>query len=277
MFKLFGAIGKFFRAILYTLAGDLSKWTEVWESSTGYIHAEYDDIEKESKKDIKEYEEAIAGIMDLQQTKENKYENLESEIEDLESKLAGAKAKAKSQIQKLQSQGVVDSELLQNDSEVLRCLEWAEKFQNELNEKREDFITLEAELAEYEKQMAHYERKLKEMHSEHKKLREERHETIADMKITKQEQKVSDMLNGISQSKTGERRQRIQELRRKNKNKAKISSKIAGISQSDVENEFADFAVSSKTKDDFFSDLGIGNSDSIVSEPEPVKDEQLPE
>ena len=90
MFKLFKAIGRYFRALMYTLVGDLSKWSEGVESNASYIKAEYDDIKDEQVKTIRETTDAVASLMELKAQKEARLEQLTEEIESLRRQLDDA-------------------------------------------------------------------------------------------------------------------------------------------------------------------------------------------
>lgn len=256
MFKLFGAIGRFFRAMLYTFAGDISKWSEVWESSTGYIHAEYDDIEKEQKTDINELTDAVAGLMDIVSQKEHTLENLSEKIADKKKKMTGAKAKADRRKNEMLGEGKsVDQ--IKNDATIVKCLDFYNTFKAELEAAQAEAERLGAELEKHDRDLGRYKSRLQKAHGELQKIKSERHETVADMKLSQQEQKVNATLLGISESKTGERRARIQELRRKNRAKADIQSEMAGLATEDAEAEFLEFASADEGANEFFDMLGL--------------------
>ena len=86
MFKLFKAIGRFFRAFLYSCAGDFSKWSENMETNTGYVTAEYEDIQSDQVRSIKDTTDAVAGLMDIVGQKEHRLKTLTQQIEDLRKK-----------------------------------------------------------------------------------------------------------------------------------------------------------------------------------------------
>lgn len=257
MFKLFGAIGKFFRAMLYTLAGDVSKWSEVWETSPGYVEAEYQDIIKEQKQSIGTTTDAVAGLMEITKGKELRLEQLTEQIEGLKRKRIGAQAKAKKRVQQLQKEGK-SMEEIQTDADVLKCSGFYEDFTSSIANKEEEAAGLETEIDKHNADLAKYKTQLSRMHNELKKIKTEKHETKADLEIAKQEEAVNAAILGISESKTQERRQRIQELRRKRRAKADINAEMAGIANEDAEQEFLDFATKSEAQSDFFGKIGIG-------------------
>ena len=270
MFKLFGSIGRFFRAILYTLAGDVSKWSEVWEKSTGYIHSEYDDIEKEQKSSINDLTEAVAGLLDLKKEKENQLESYTNKIEDKERKQAGAIHKAESIKKDLLSQGKSVEEIKTNP-ELQKALDWYNSFAQDLEQLREDAEFAENEISKFENNLAKYETKLQQAHRELKKIRSERHETIADIQLAKQEEKINATMLGISESKTGERRQRIQTLRRKQRNVADVNSRMSGLATQDAEDEFLQFANQREASSDFFDQIGLESESQESTSESPIQ------
>jgi len=254
--KIFSAFGRLIRAMIYTLLGDVSKWSEVWESSSSYIHAEYDDIKKEQIGSIESTTDAVSGLMELTAQKEARLEKLSKDIESYSRKKAGAKAKADKQVQKMKNSGA-SVESIKNDPTVMKCLEFYDNFRSTLEAKEEEAEIITSEIEKHQASLVKYKLQLQKMHTELKNIDQEKHETIADMEIAKAEQKVSNTLLGLSQSKTDERRQRIQSLRRKNRARADIKAEIAGVATEDVEAEFEEFAASSEAQDEFFDLIGL--------------------
>lgn len=274
MFKVFGAVGRLFRAMLYTLAGDVSKWSEVWETSTGYIHAEYDDIESQQSRDIDETTNAVAALNTLILEKEARAEELSREMEELRRKLEGAKAKAGSRTKELQAQGKT-ADQIKTDQTILKCLDWYENFKTTLKAKEEEAAGIEKDLERHHAQQGNYERRLQGMVAELKKIKTERHETVADIKLAQQEQKVNEALMGLKQTGTAERRQRIQELRRNQRSKADVQARVSGLVNEDVEAEFLEFATKTESQSEFFDQLGL--SDNKETAPASSEEVKLPE
>lgn len=275
MFKLLGAIGRFFRAMFYTLAGDVSKWSTVWESSTGYINSEYDSMEKEQQTDIEELTEAVAALMDIVRQKETRFEDLNLRIEDKKRKMAGAKAKAERKKNELVEAGKTDIEI-KSDPIIQKCLSYYNGFKSELALAEEESSLLDAELVKHDADINKYKTRLQKAHKELEKIRIERHETIADLKLAQQEQKVSATLLGLSESRVADRRNRIQEMRRKNRLKADIQSEMAGVVAEDAEQEFLDFAQENESSTEFFEMIGLDNQKLDVFEEKPKNFEEKP-
>jgi chromosome segregation ATPase len=242
----------------YTLMGDMSKWSEKYETSTGYVTAEYEDIVSDQRRSINDTTDAVAGLMEIVGQKEQRLEVLTKKSEDLKKKSVGAQARAKKTVAELQGQGKT-MEQIQNDPTVLKCSGFFEDFQSSLRDAEEEAAILEGEIDKHNNDLARYKSQLQRMHSELKKIKAEKHETIADLEIAKQEEKVNAAILGISESKTQERRGRIQELRRKRRAKADINAEMAGIANEDAEAEFLEFATQSEAQSDFFSSIGIEN------------------
>jgi chromosome segregation ATPase len=267
MFKLLGAIGRFFRAILYTFAGDVSKWSEVWETSPSYIHAEYDDIEKGQKRSIGDTTDAVAQLLEVVSRKESTLERLTAEATELKQKQKGALNMAQGQMQKLKTAGKTDTQI-KLDETVVKCLHYYDNFDTTIKAKEEEASRLEKELEKHHSDVAKYKSKLQIMHTELQKIKSERAETVADIEIAKQEKKVNDALLGLSDSGVDERRNRIQELRRKARSKADITSEMAGITQGDAEKEFLDYAAKTETESSFYNMLGLKEEQKLSPAPE---------
>lgn len=277
MFKVFGAIGRLFRAILYTFAGDVSKWSEVWETSAGYIHAEYDDIEAEQKTDINQLTDAVAGLLDITRQKEERLTSLGNQIKDKQQKQVGARAKAEKRKQELLGQGkTVDQ--IKADATMQKCLDYFNSFSSDLKILENEASTLEKEIEGHHAKLAKYETRLQQAHKELQNIKTERHETVADIKLSQQEQKVNEAMLGISESKTGERRQRMQDLRRQNRAKADIQSRMAGIATEDAEQEFLEFAAQDEASSEFFDSLGLSEPQAKAEEtPKQESESHIPE
>ena len=157
-------------------------------------------------------------------------------------------------------------EEIQNDPTVLKCSGFFEDFSSSVKDKEEEAANLEQEIEKHNNDLARYKNQLSRMHAELKKIKAEKHETIADLEIAKQEEKVNAAILGISDSKTEERRNRIQELRRKRRAKADINAEMAGIANEDAEQEFLDFATKSEAQSDFFDSIGISDTEETQSE-----------
>lgn len=278
MFKVFGAIGRFFRAILYSFAGDVSKWSELWESKTGYIQAEYEDIEKGVIKDANDTADAYAEYKVVIDEKEDRLKKLTVAVGDQKKKMAGAQAAAQKRVKLLQSQGKAGPEI-QQDAEVQRCLEWYENFKSTAEAKEEDADSLEADIETDQSKLQKMKRFLERTQSELQKVKQEKSETIADHRMSDAEERVASMLTGIGQNDNTERRARMQQLRRKRKAKSEAMADLAGVATGDAEEEFLSHAASTEATSEFFDKLGIAETteESGVPQGSPADRTQIPE
>ena len=275
MGKLFSSLGRFVRAVFYTFAGDVSKWSEVWEASSGYINSEYDEIEKEQKTDITELTDAVAGLMEIVGGKEQRLEVLSDRIEETKKKKSGAEAKARSQSATLAASGM-SPENIKKDATIQKCMDYHNSFSEKLVALEEEAAILEKELEAHDASLNKYKVRLQKCHKELENIKTERHETTADIKLSQQEQKINATLLGLSESKTGERRNRIQEMRRKNRAKADIQTEMAGLATDDAEDEFLNFATETENSSEFFHMLGLDKAAPAATEA-PAETAHIPE
>lgn len=272
---MFRAIGRFLRAMMYTFVGDINKWSEVWESKPAFIQAEYDNIIRDHKSSISEVENALAGIMALAFEKEERAKKLAADIDKYQKMKRGAAAKAKKVVKQLQDEGKSQEEVKTN-LEYVKCSDAHSDFTSTLASKEEEVAEIEKELERYEKQLQKHKASLQRMVRELKNIKSEKHETVADMVIAQQEQRVNKLLAGISDSKTGEARERMQELRRKAKAKAEISSELAGTDAQVEEDEFLEYARTSEASSEF-DDMFFESPETESSSSEAGSKTQIPE
>lgn len=278
MFKLFSSISRFFRAILYTFAGDVSKWSEVREASTGYITAEFEDIEKAIAKDADDAASAYAEMKVIVKEKENRLRTITAEVEDLKKKMMGAQAAAQKRVDTLKTQGLPASDI-QKDSEVLRCLEFYERFKQKLEDKQDEGDRLDTDLTNSQSQLDRMYRIVERQAVELKSVKQKKVEIIADHRMADSEERVAAMVTGIGSDRNdvAERLRRQEDLRNKRKAKAEALSELSGARQSDVEEEFLQYAAGEVATSEFFSNIGIAdesqNEQRVSSETIP----QIPE
>lgn len=271
MFKVFGAIGRFFRAVLYTFAGNVSYWSQIWESNASFIDAEYDDFEKEGKQNINQLTNAVAEILGLVKEKEDRQDIVTDKIADLKEKLTGAKAAGEKRANLLKQQGKTIEEI-KLDPEIIRFNGWNHDFTTTLATLQEEEATIKKELETYQTSLSRYKVKLELAHAELKKIKVERIETKADLAAAESARRVNEALLGIGESKSAERRQRIQENRRKTTNRAAVQGELAGIATHNAEDEFLKYARENESSGDFFEAIGLGDTkeEKVTQEPHQI-------
>jgi chromosome segregation ATPase len=262
---MFRAIGRFFRAILYSLTGNFDYWAEVWEGTPAAISAKYDAIEREHTVRIQEVKKAVASIMGIQSGKQQRLKSLSVELEKFGRLLSGAMALAQKRVQILQSEGKTP-EQIQGDTEYLKCKSAFSDFSSTLEAKKEESSRLHQEVDQHERQLADYEASLQSMVRELQTIRQEKHETVADVQIAKQEKEANDLLAGISQSRTSEERLQMQQMRQRIKSEAGISRKLAGIESQKTEQEFLNYAIANDSGNEFDRIMGLAPKIALPNE-----------
>jgi len=267
---MFKAFGRLIRAILYTLTGNFDYWSQVWESSPTAIRAQFDAVETEHRTRIQEVKRAVAGIMSVQLKKQDRLAELDQDVAKQEKIMAGALAMGQKRAQLLKSQGKSDAEI-QVDADYLRCSGGFKDATSTLSSKKTEASRLHDELEESAKQLTGYEVTMQGMIRELGKIKEQKDATVADVEIAKQEKEANDIISGISQSRSGETLQRLQDMRRRITSEAKISQKLAGVEAKQSEDEFLKYALDTNASNEFdrlagISQSALGNSNGEVGQ-----------
>ena len=254
---MFKAIGRLIRAVLYTFAGNFNYWSQVWESSPEAIRAQFDAVESEHKTRIQEVKRAVGGIMAVQLKKQDRLHELDADISKQEKIMAGALAMGQKRAQLLKSQGKSDAEV-QLDSDYLRCSGGFKDAASTMEAKKTEAERLHQELSEAEKQLSGYEVTMQTMVRDLGKIREQKDATVADVEIAKQEKEANDIISGISNSRSGETLQRLQDMRRRITSEAKVSQKLAGVEAKQSEDAFLKYALDTQANTEFDRLAGVG-------------------
>ena len=129
---MFGAIGRWFKALGYLLTGRIDSARRVIDTNPHVIRAKYDEIVKEKISQIHIYKQAVAKLIAQQENKMAKVKNLTGEIEKLERLKAGALAKAKERVGEMSGKPKAE---VQADEEYMKCLGAYNNFSSTLAEK----------------------------------------------------------------------------------------------------------------------------------------------
>jgi chromosome segregation ATPase len=263
--RMFKALGRLFKAIIYTFTFQFNKLAELWGSSPGAIAASYDSIKSKHQASIQQVKTAVASIMALQEKKKKRLEVLAGDVERHRQLIAGAQAKAKKVVALLQAAGATQ-EVIKTNADYVKCSAAFKDFSSTLVAKEQEAQTLTEEIEEAEAQLADYKAQLDSMVRDLKKIDQEKHETIADVEISRQQQEANDLIAGISRNNSAEERLRLQEMRNRLKAEAKISRELAGVNADRAEQEFLDYAITSEASSEFDRLMGLETS-LPVSEP----------
>jgi phage shock protein A len=277
---MFGAIGRWFNAIYYAITGGLDDARRDLDTNPNVMRAKYKEIIEEKTSRVQEYKQAVATLLAQQEKKTVRLEKLQEDANKLENLKSGALAKAKQEAARLKKAGKGKDEI-QSDPDYKRCLAAFQDFSSTLAEKKERMEELEGDIESYRQRVGKHKIQLQSVAREIEKLKTEAADAVADIIGAKEEQKMADMLSGISEDTTGAELERMRDLKERVKAEAKISSELAGTDAVVQEREFLEYARQKETDNEFDTLVGLGelfDDEPEESAPaEKVRSEKLPE
>lgn len=275
---MFRAIGRWIKAVGYLLTGQVDSARRVLDANPHVIRAKYDEIVREKISRIQQYKQAVAGLIAQEEVKTTKVKQLSEEVANLERLKAGALAKAKQTVAKLQSSGK-SKEAIHADENYKKCLAAYNDFSSTLAEKQERIEELESNVADYKKTIGEHKVQLQQLLREVEKVRSEAADTVAEVISAKQEKEIADTIAGIAEDGTAEELQSLRKMRQEVKAEARIAKEMAGADTKAQENEFLEYARTSESASEFDSLIGLAESAKFESQPKESegKDAALPE
>ncbi len=275
---MFRAIGRWIKAVGYLLTGQVDSARRVLDTNPHVIRAKYDEIVREKISRIQQYKQAVAGLIAQEEAKTAKVKQLSEEVANLERLKAGALAKAKQTVAKLQSAGK-SKEAIHADENYKKCLAAYNDFSSTLAEKQERIEELENNVADYKKTIGEHKVQLQQLLREVEKVRSEAADTVAEVISAKQEKEIADTIAGIAEDGTAEELQSLRKMRHEVKAEARVAKEMAGADTKAQENEFLEYARTSESTSEFDSLIGLAETAESVDKPKesPSKDTALPE
>jgi chromosome segregation ATPase len=254
---MFRAIGRWLKAIGYLLTGRIDAARRALDTNPHVVRAKYQDIIRDKTDRIQQYKQAVAGLIAQQENKMSKVKNLTKDVERLERLKAGALAKAKQTVEKLQKAGKSKDDI-QNDIDYQKCLSAFNDFSSTLGEKQDRIVELEHDVEDYRKRIGEHKIQLQQLLRDIDGLKSEAADAVADMITAKQEKEIADTLSGIATDGTAAELQRMRQLRQEVKAEAKISKELSGIESKTQEAEFLEYARTSSSNTEFDALVGLG-------------------
>lgn len=275
---MFRAIGRWIKAVGYLLTGQVDSARRVLDTNPHVIRAKYDEIVREKISRIQQYKQAVAGLIAQEEAKTAKVKQLSEEVANLERLKAGALAKAKQTVAKLQAAGK-SKEAIHADENYKKCLAAYNDFSSTLAEKQERIEELENNVADYKKTIGEHKVQLQQLLREVEKVRSEAADTVAEVISAKQEKEIADTIAGIAEDGTAEELQSLRKMRQEVKAEARVAKEMAGADTKAQENEFLEYARTSESTSEFDSLIGLAETAESVDKPKesPSKDTALPE
>lgn len=269
---MFRAIRRYFGAFFALLSGGIDGARRKLNENPNVIAATFDDIRDQQIASVKSMSDAVAEMIAAKERKVVKVATLTERCADNSEMRDGALAmidELKGQFDLSTEKGISSLKGTEDYQEAAGAFESLSK---EINDDESTLEELELAIAEDEKQLANRLSQLGTMKDEIEKIKSEKQETIADVESAKQERRINDMINGISQNDSGERLQEMRDLRNKMKAQVVVGRKLAGTESASRKDKFKKFANKRKAATEFDNLLGIGKETS--SKEEPTKEQE---
>ena len=256
---MFRAIGRWIKAVGYLLTGQVDSARRVLDTNPHVIRAKYDEIVREKVSRIQQYKQAVAGLIAQEEAKTAKIKQLSGEVANLERLKAGALAKAKQTVDKLQAAGK-SKDAIHADEDYKKCLTAYNDFSSTLAEKQQRIEELESNVADYKKTISEHKVQLQQLLREVEKIRSEAADTVAEVISAKQEKEIADTIAGIAEDGTAEELQSLRQMRQEVKAEARVAKEMAGADTKAQENEFLEYARTSESTSEFDSLIGLAET-----------------
>lgn len=274
---MFGAIGRWLKALMYLVTGQVDSARRTLDTNPHVIRAKYDEIIREKTGRIHQYKQAVAQIIAQEQQKIAKVRGLSEEIQRLEKLKAGALAKAKQTTEKLKAAGKGADEI-KADEDYKRCLAAFNDFSSTLKEKQGRVEELEGDIASYRNTITDHKVQLEGLRRDLEKIKSESAEAVADMITATQEKEIADALSGIAQDGTAEELDRLRNLRQEVRAEVQISKELAGTDHKRREEEFLDYARTTEAASEFDALIGLAEeADTAAASADSAEKASLPE
>jgi chromosome segregation ATPase len=272
---MFGAIARWFKALGYLLTGQMDSARRTIDANPHVVRAKYDEIIREKVSQIQIYKQAVAGLIAQQENKIATVKRLTEESQQLERLKAGALAKARQTVERLQAAGKT-KEQVQSDEDYKKCLAAYNDFSSTLAEKQERIAENERDVEGYRKTIAEHKVQLQQLLRDVEKVKAESSDAVADIITSKQERDIADTLAGIAKDGSAEELQRLRQMRQELRAEARISKEMAGTDVKSQEAEFLDYARKSSSSTEFDALVGLADKPA-PAKPEAEKSSALPE
>jgi hypothetical protein len=274
---VFGAIGRYLRAIGYLITGRIDKARQTLSANPYVIQATYDKVVREKTQRIQQYKDAVAAMIAQEEKKLSTLKTLSEEVNRLERLKEGAAAKAKTTVEQLKAQGVA-METIKKNEDYLKCLAAFNDFTSTLQEKNNRIVELENDVKDLSSKIGSHKIQLQHLLREIDKIKEEAAATVADVITAKEEEAIASMIAGISEDSASKELQEMREMRAQQKAKARMASELAGTDTKRQEAEFLEYARTSVATDEFDQLIGLAKeADTAAKQPEEKVTPRLPE
>ncbi|MDD2716887.1 MAG: hypothetical protein PHW04_13420, partial [Candidatus Wallbacteria bacterium] len=174
---MFGALGKFFRALGYLVTLQFNKFTDEFTNRPGVVGLKYDEIIRDKKGRIDEYINAVTQIEVLREKSLQNLKKLTKEIQESKEELSAIVEEAKS--------------CTPESDEYVSLMQEYNDIKSTLAEKEARIADLEANVNAYGKNLQEHKLNLQQLLRQVEELKKEKADTVADMISAKEEEKMA--------------------------------------------------------------------------------------
>lgn len=233
MFRVFGAIGRVFRAFMSLLVGNIDGFRRSFQSQSSVISAEYDDIVNEKRKRFHDMKSAVDSWTANNERKRMLYEQRNQEVAKYLRLKQGAAQKCRELAANFAS-----PEDAKKDAEFVKHSAAFADFSSTLAEKEKSCADLHSDITKGDEQLKSYKTQLVKLLREMEKLKDEKHDTILSVTLAKETAAAADLITNISEDKTSARLEELRNTTMQMKAKMKSSQELAGLSHAKEEEEY---------------------------------------
>jgi len=255
------AIWRYLKAFGLLITGQIDAASKALNTNVYVIRAGYDEIVREKVNSLDQMKQAIGELISNQEKKIAKLYTLNKDIVNLEKKQAGAAGMAK----KLVAKHGGDAQKVKADPEYAKCQSFYRDFTSTLEEKRERAEELQEELESVSTRIDQHRNNMMLQKREIDKIKEEKADIVADIITAKEEERMNNMMAGISTADHTKQLEQFRDIRRQRKASAKLSRELAGLESKQQEEDFLVYAETHAADTDFDNLIGLSEDTGIVA------------
>jgi chromosome segregation ATPase len=232
---------RYLRALWYCITGRFAEARKALQENKYVMTATYDRAIDKSKDRFETVKNAVAELINIEQTRVGEIKDIGSNLERLTKVKTGAQMAMQKRIDELKGQGKSKEEILA-DPTFIKHKGAYEDASSTLAESQKRYDEKEADLKERRKQIAVYKTELQGMQRSTQALEQEKNEAVADVAIAQQQEAINSTLAGLATDTTDKDLADAREARKRSQARAKITSELAGNDAKHAENEYLAFA-----------------------------------
>lgn len=248
---LFASIGKYFAAFGYLLTGRVDMARQKLATDPNVIRATMDEVIKGKKQNIGEMMDAVAEIINLQETKKQQKGRFTEDLVTKRKIQMSAKRITEERIKKLQAEGKTP-EQIKADPEFMRHSSAFAAVTTEVNALESNIQRADADIASYQTKLDQYKIRLEGMKRDLEKSKEKKGTLVADAITAEQELRLNKMLAGIeSDSSAAQTEADLEDAVGKLRAKARVAGELAGTDTVVADAQYLAYAEKSAAASEF--------------------------